>query len=105
MDLNSTTLHLSPGEHADVFPVITTATGEPPPAVQITTEVFDSQTGFGVALTSSGLSAPPPSLAPQGLAGGQVMRLIATAHRAQSVHSDAEFRRRKRGSHRTVPVR
>jgi hypothetical protein len=80
VDLNSSALHLSPGEHADVFPVITTATGEPPPAVQITTEVFDSQTGFGVALTSSGLPAPPPSLAPQGLAGGQAMRLIATAH-------------------------
>jgi len=80
VDLNSSTLHLSPGEHAEVFPVISTATGELLPAVQITTEVFDSQTGFGVALTSSGLPAPPPSLAPQGLAGGQAMRLIATAH-------------------------
>ena len=95
VDLNSTSLHLSPGEHAEVFPLISTVTGQSLPAVQITTEVFDSQTGFGVALTSSGLSAPPPSLAPQGLAGGQAMRLIAIAHPPNPCIATLSFADRK----------
>jgi hypothetical protein len=58
----------------------TAASGAQLPAVQISAEVFDNQTGFGAVLsTTNGFVAQPSSLAPQGLAGGQIMRLIATA--------------------------
>ena len=78
--LNASTFLQSPGQHAILFPVITAPPGTLLPPLQFTTEVFDSQTGYGAVLaTTSPIVPPPSSLAPQGLAGGQIMRLIATA--------------------------
>jgi hypothetical protein len=67
--------------HTNVIPVVSAPQGPLLPAVQLTGEVFDSLTGFGAVLTSvTGLAPPPTSLAPQGLAGGQIMRIIASAY-------------------------
>jgi hypothetical protein len=50
------------------------------PAVQITTESFDSRTGEpNGPLITSGISAPPSTLASQSLGHGETMRLIARA--------------------------
>jgi len=69
----------SHANHANVVPVLSVADPLAPP-LRITTEVFDWLSGFGGVLTTTDQTAPPPSqLAPQGLADGQVMRLIATA--------------------------
>jgi hypothetical protein len=68
------------GQHTEVIPVVSAPAGQTLPPLQLTAEVRDSLTGFGALLTTStGLSPPPASLAPQGLAGGQIMRLTARA--------------------------
>jgi hypothetical protein len=68
------------GQHTQVIPVVSAPPGQILPPLQLTVEVLDTLTGFGAVLaTSTGLSPPPGSLAPQGLAGGQTMRLTATA--------------------------
>jgi hypothetical protein len=80
VDLNSNTFLHAPGQHANVLPVVSAPAGQTLPGLQVTTEVFDSQSGFGALLTTEDELAPAPaSLAPQGLAGSQTMRLIATA--------------------------
>ena len=54
--------------------------GKALPPLQLTTEVFDSSSGYGAVLTTVTALAPPAaSFAPQGLAVGQTMRLTATA--------------------------
>jgi hypothetical protein len=81
VDLNSGTFLHALGQHANVLPVVSAPAGQTLPPLQVTTEVFDGQSGFGALLsTENELAAAPPSLAPQGLAGGQSMRLIATAY-------------------------
>lgn len=76
-DLNS--MDSGVGGHNNVVPLVTLV-GSLLPAVQTTVEVFDRLTGFGGALATANGAAPPSSqLAPQGLARGQIMRLIATA--------------------------
>ena len=68
------------GQHTAVIPVVSAPAGQMLPPLQLTVEVLDRLTGFGSVLTTStGLSPPPASLAPQGLAAGQIMRLTATA--------------------------
>jgi hypothetical protein len=68
------------GQHTEVVPVVSAPPGQILPPLQLTVEVLDSLTGFGAFLaTSTGLSPPPTSLAPQGVAAGQIMRLTATA--------------------------
>ena len=68
------------GHHTAVVPVVSAPPGQALPPLQLTTEVLDSLTGFGAVLTTAtGLAPPPASLAPQGLAFGQIMRLTATS--------------------------
>jgi hypothetical protein len=62
----------------DVIPTIRTSAGPALLMLKATYEVFDSQTGLGAVLTS-GLPARRAALAPQGLAAGQIMRLIVTS--------------------------
>ena len=68
------------GVHADVRPVITPV-GNFLPAVQATVEVYDSSTGAGDLLTSAAMQQGGPGqlLGPQGLAGGETMRIVAVA--------------------------
>lgn len=80
VDLNSAAFVTELGRHVDVIPVVSAPEGQLLPAVQMTVEVFDRLTGYGAVLTSvNGLAPPPATLAPQGLAAGQTMRLTATA--------------------------
>jgi len=69
------------GVHADVRPVITPV-GDFLPAVQATVEVYDSSTGAGHLLTSAAMQQGGPGqlLGPQGLAGGETMRIVAVAY-------------------------
>ena len=67
------------GAHLDVIPVVTIdGGGSPAPLVQVTGEVRDAS-GVGLLLISDNFSTPPASLAPQSIASGQIMRLIARA--------------------------
>jgi hypothetical protein len=81
VDLNSNTFLHVPGQHANVLPLVSAPAGQSLPGFRVTTEVFDGQSGFGALLTTENeLGQAPSSLAPQGLAGGQTMRLIATGY-------------------------
>ena len=63
----------------DVIPVVTFANALPTaPPLQVTTE-SSILNGLGGQLISSGVSAPPSTLAPQSIGAGQTMRLIALA--------------------------
>ena len=79
VDFDSSTIVQGFPGHVNVVPTV--SVGDPlAPPLRITVEVFDKLTGFGGVLATTDETAPPPSqLAPQGLADGQVMRLIATA--------------------------
>jgi len=80
VELNTATFLTTLG-HEEVIPVVSAPQGQLLPAVQMTAEVYDRLTGFGGVLTSvNGLAPPPTTLAPQGLALGQIMRLTATAY-------------------------
>lgn len=78
VDLNAATF-LQGGQHANVIPVIQGPQGVQLPAVQLTVEVFDRQNGAMLS-SGNGFDARPSSLAPQGLAGGQTLRLLAAAY-------------------------
>lgn len=92
VELNSDAIIHALGEHANVRPVISAAPDGFLPPVQLTTEVFDGATGFGrVLTTTSAIVVPPASLAPQGLAGGQVMRITATAYSPDSCVATLSF--------------
>lgn len=81
VDLNSNAFLHAAGQRMNLLPAISAPAGQTLPAVQLTAEVFDSQSGFGALLAAeNGLAPAPASLGPQGLAGGQTMRLIATAY-------------------------
>lgn len=68
------------GQHAEIVPVVTAPPGQSLPPLQLTAEILDRVTGFGSMLTTTtGLAPPPATLAPQGLAFGQIMRLTAAA--------------------------
>lgn len=62
--------------HMDVIPMVSLPPGQAVSTLQLTSEVFDSQTSLGAVLIPPSLRS---TLAPQGLAAGQTMRLIATA--------------------------
>jgi hypothetical protein len=80
------------GQHTEVIPVVSAPAGQILPPLQLTAEVRDSLTGFGAVLTTStGLSPPPASFAPQGLAGGQIMRLTATAFPTDPCNATLSF--------------
>jgi hypothetical protein len=76
VDLN-TNLVVPVNGHADVRPQISTVPGAYLPPLLATTEIFESATGFGRVLTTT--STGGVQFGPQGLAGGQVMRVIASA--------------------------
>jgi hypothetical protein len=78
VDLPSSAFLQTTGTHVDVIPTIRTSAGPALLMLKATYEVFDSQTGLGAVLTS-GLPARRAALAPQGLAAGQIMRLIVTS--------------------------
>lgn len=81
VQLNSNTFIHTIGQHTTVIPVVSAPPGTLLPAIQFTGEVYDVLTGFGgVLTTANGLFPPPAALGPQGLAAGQIMRLIATAY-------------------------
>jgi hypothetical protein len=81
VQLNSNTFIHTIGQHTTVIPVVSAPPGTSLPAVQFTGEVYDVLTGFGGVLTAAnGLFPPPAALGPQGLAAGQIMRLVATAY-------------------------
>src|SRR5262249_16056552 len=69
------------GTFEDVVPVVNFVGAPPiPPAVQITTESFDSRSDEpNGPLITSGISVPPSTLASQSLGHGETMRLIARA--------------------------
>ena len=77
----NTTLPLSAlGQHFEVVPVVSPIQGQSLPPLQMTVEVMDRLSGYGTVYTTmTGLFALS-ALAPQGLAGGQVMRVTATAY-------------------------
>jgi hypothetical protein len=68
------------GVHAAVRPVITPV-GNFLSAVQATVEVYNSSTGAGDLLTSAAMQQGGPAqlLGPEGLAGGETMRIVAVA--------------------------
>jgi hypothetical protein len=79
-ELSPTVSPVAVGQHTQVVPVVNAPEGKALPPLQLTTEVFDSSTGYGAVLTTvTGLAPPAASFAPQGLAGGQTMQLTATA--------------------------
>jgi hypothetical protein len=80
VELNSNTFIHTFGQHTTVIPVVSAPPGTLLPAIQFTGEVYDALTGFGEVLTTAnGLFPPPAALGPQGLAAGQIMRLVAAA--------------------------
>ncbi len=80
VELNTANLITAIGQHMEIVPVVSAVQGTTLPPLQLTAEVLNSATGFGGVLTSvNGLAPPPPPLAPQGLAGGQIMQLTASA--------------------------
>ncbi len=80
VDFNANMLVNAAGQHVDVVPAVSAAPNAFLPPVQLTTGVFDRVTGIGSVLTTS-TSVPPElsSMGPQGLAGGQIMRMVVTA--------------------------
>jgi hypothetical protein len=81
LDFNANTLVKQLGERVEVRPVLTPIfTGGQSPALQASVETFDLLTGFGAVLAPATSSVPPvPTFIPQGLAGGQTMRLNVVA--------------------------
>jgi hypothetical protein len=80
VELSSASFVTQLDQHMEIVPVVSAPQGQLLPAVQLTAEVFDRLTGFGGVLTTvNGLAPPPASLAPQGLAGEQIMRLVVSA--------------------------
>jgi hypothetical protein len=79
-ELDPGTSPVALGRHTAVVPVVSAPPGQVLPPLHLTAEALDSLTGFGAVIaTATGLAPPPASFGPQGLAGGQVMRLSATA--------------------------
>ena len=87
LDLDADTLISRLGERIEVRPVVKTVQlpGAPPAptALMITSEVRDNLTGIGTVLAPGLMAAPghsPPTFVPQGLAGGETMRLNVSAY-------------------------
>jgi hypothetical protein len=83
LEFNADTLVQQLGQRVEVRPVVTqTATNPSSSLLQASVEVFDLLTGFGTLLSpapaTESLSALP-GFVPQGLAGGQTMRLNVVA--------------------------
>jgi hypothetical protein len=80
VDFNANLLASAAGQHVNVVPTISASPNGWLPAVQLTTEIFDSATGIGMVLdNSTGFQDGPSALGPQGLAVGETMRIVATA--------------------------
>jgi hypothetical protein len=80
-ELDSSAVIGALGQHAEIVPVVTAPKGQSLPPLVLTAEVVDRITGFGSLLTTAnGLAPLPVTLAPQGLALGQVMRVTATGY-------------------------
>jgi hypothetical protein len=77
LTLNANLVATAQGAHVSVRPVINQV-GAFLPAVRLTAEVFDATTGAGAALGSAP-TTPGPSFGPQGVAGGQTMRIAVVA--------------------------
>jgi hypothetical protein len=72
-----------PGQRVEVRPVVTQTSIDPSsPLLQASVEVFDFLSGYGTVLATVPATESPyvmPGLFPQGLAGGQTMRLNVVA--------------------------
>jgi|SRR5579872_710686 len=80
VDFNASQLVNAAGQHVNVIPTISASPNGWLPAVQLTTEIFDSATGAGMVLTNAaGFSDIPSTLGTQGLAAGETMRISAIA--------------------------
>jgi hypothetical protein len=63
---------------ATVLPRISAVPGAYLPPLLVSMETFDNATGFGSVLKTASTGSGAPQFGVQGIAGGQVMRLIAT---------------------------
>jgi hypothetical protein len=79
------------GQHVEVVPVISALPGQALPPLQLTAEVVERSNQFGKVFTSVNGFAAPSNLAPQGLAGGQTMRLTATAYQPNTCNATLSF--------------
>ena len=92
VDLDANTVIGAAGGSRDVIVTVSAPPGAFLPPVQVTAEVFDRITGFGRVLASnSGVFRPNPIFGPQGLAGGQTMRVIAVASPASTCAATISF--------------
>jgi hypothetical protein len=63
-----------------VRPLVTFPQGASIVSLNATTEIFEGQTGIGRVLTTTTSFPAAPTFSPQGLAGGQVLRMIASSY-------------------------
>jgi hypothetical protein len=78
LDLNANALGVTQGQHVEVRPVVNRVGAILPP-LRMTAEIFDSATGVVTAL-ESGPTVPGPAFGPQGLTGGQTIRITVIAY-------------------------
>jgi hypothetical protein len=78
LDLNANVLGIRQGQHVEVRPVVNRVGAILPP-LKMTAEIFDSATGIGSVL-ESGPTVPGPAFGPQGLTGGQTIRITVIAY-------------------------
>jgi hypothetical protein len=102
LDLNAATLVQEVGQRVEVRPVVTivnansapgaAAGGPPAVALPEVTEVFDTVTGFGAVLVPGNtVSSAQPAFDYQGLASGQILRLVVDAYPPNSCNATVSF--------------